>query len=360
MGMAYLYSPFFFIAHSIALLNPEIEANGYSVPYQVALGFAGVFWAITGVYFLFLFLCRFVSASAASITVAILSVGTNLFYYTYWEGAMSHGALFALLSITLWLGERYLERQHIRQGLLLGLLVGLIVLIRPSMVLPLLALIAFYVYRLRGKIKWVHIPVIVGFGLLIWLPQVVYWKYTTGSWLYYSYRGEGFFFNDPKIIEGLFGWRKGWLLYTPLMGLAILGVWPLLQHQKKWFWFIAPLFLAYIYVVFSWWCWWYGGSYGARPMIEFYPFLAIPMALVIQGIVKQKNWIRIPSFLLILSLAAYNVFAIWQYKKSLLHWDSMTKEAYQAIFLQTNWPDNYQEMIDPPDYEAAKNGKRDE
>jgi hypothetical protein len=360
MGMAYLYSPFFFIAHSIGLLNPEIEANGYSVPYQVALGFAGVFWAITGVYFLFLFLCRFVSASAASITVAILSVGTNLFYYTYWEGAMSHGALFALLSITLWLGERYLERQHIRQGLLLGLLVGLIVLIRPSMVLPLLALIAFYVYRLRGKIKWVHIPVIVGFGLLIWLPQVVYWKYTTGSWLYYSYRGEGFFFNDPKIIEGLFGWRKGWLLYTPLMGLAILGVWPLLQHQKKWFWFIAPLFLAYIYVVFSWWCWWYGGSYGARPMIEFYPFLAIPMALVIQGIVKQKNWIRIPSFLLILSLAAYNVFAIWQYKKSLLHWDSMTKEAYQAIFLQTNWPDNYQEMIDPPDYEAAKNGKRDE
>jgi hypothetical protein len=359
MGMAYLYSPFFFIAHGIALLNPEIEANGYSVPYQVTLGFAGVFWAITGVYFLFLFLCRFVSASAASIAVAIVFVGTNLFYYTFWEGAMSHGALFALLSITLWLGERYLEKQLLRQALVLGILAGLIVLIRPIMVLPLLALVVFYVYRLRGKINWVHIPVIIGFGLLIWLPQLAYWKYTTDTWFYYSYGGEGFFFNDPKIIKGLFGWRKGWLVYTPIMVLSILGAWPLLHHQKRWFWLIAPLFLANIYVIFSWWCWWYGGSYGMRPMIEFYPFLALPLAYFIQEFMAKRTWLRATVFSLIILLSAHNIFAIWQYKKSLLHWDSMTKEAYEAIFLQTNWPNNYDQLIDPPDYEAAKSGKRD-
>ncbi len=360
MGMAYMYSPFFFIAHGIASLLPQVEANGYSVPYQVALGFAGVFWAITGVYFLFLLLCRFVSASAASIAVAIIFVGTNLFYYTYWEGAMSHASLFALLAITLWLGERYLEKQLLREAISLGILVGLIILIRPIMVLPLLALVAFYVYRLRGKINWVHLPVIMGIGLLIWLPQLAYWKYTTDSWLYYSYGGEGFFFNDPKIIQGLVGWRKGWLIYTPLMGLAFLGTWPLLHHQKRWFWLIAPLFLAYIYVIFSWWCWWYGGSYGMRPMIEFYPFLALPLAFFIQAIIKQKKWISIPVFIVIITLAAYNIFAIWQYKKTMIHYDSMTKEAYQSVFLKIHWPNDYDQLIDPPDYEAAKKGKRDQ
>ena len=358
MGMAYLYSPFFFIAHAIATLNPDIPANGYSTPYQVALGFAGVFWAVTGLYFLFLFLCRFVSAPAASIAAAITFVGTNLFYYTYWEGAMSHASLFALLAITLWLGERYLEKQLLLQAVLLGVLAGLIILIRPIMVVPLLALVVFYVYRLRGKLNWVHIPVIVSMGLLIWLPQVAYWKYTTDSWLYYSYGGEGFFFNDPKIIKGLFGWRKGWLIYTPIMILAILGAWPLLHHQKRWFWLIAPLFLAYIYVIFSWWCWWYGGSYGMRPMIEFYPFLALPLAFLVQVIIKQKKWIKIPVFTLIIALAAHNIFAIYQYKKTILHYDSMTREAYEAIFLKTTWPEKYNELIESPDYEKAVEGER--
>lgn len=358
MGMAYLYAPFFFVGHTIASLNPEIEANGYTVPYQVALGFAGVFYAMCGVYFLFLFLGRFVAASAASIAVSIVFVSTNLFYYTFWEGAMSHASLFALISATLWLGEKYLEKPTLKIAIILGLLAGLIVLIRPIWVLPLLGLAIFYVIRLRGKLLWAHAPFILLFTLLPWLPQMAYWKYTTNHWLYYSYAGEHFFFNDPKIIEGLFSWRKGWLLYTPLMALSLGGFWFLAKHQRQWFWFIGISLLAYIYVIFSWWCWWYGGSYGMRPMIEFYPFLAIPLALVIQWILKQKRAVVLASFSLIIALAAYNVFAIWQYKQSMLHWDSMTKEAYQSIFFKTSWPENYAELIEAPDYEAAKKGER--
>ena len=97
-----------------------------------------------------------------------------------------------------------------------------------------------------------------------------------------------------------------------------------------------------------------------RPMIEFYPFLAIPVALVIQEILRQKRAVVLASFSLIIALAAYNVFAIWQYKQSMLHWDSMTKEAYQSIFFKTSWPENYAELIEAPDYEAAQKGMRDQ
>jgi hypothetical protein len=32
-----------------------------------------------------------------------------------------------------------------------------------------------------------------GSGLLVWLPQLAYWKMNTGHWFFYSYIGEPFF-----------------------------------------------------------------------------------------------------------------------------------------------------------------------
>ncbi len=359
MGMAYLYAPFFFVAHNVALFHPSFPASGYSLPYQVGLAFAGVFWAMLGVYFLFLFLCRFVQKRVAALTVAIIFIGTNLFYYTFWEGAMSHASLFALITLLLELAERYLEKQTVKKAVLLGLLVGLIILIRPIMVLPVLGLVVFYVIRLKGNIVWSHVPIVLLACFVPWLPQMAYWHFITGSWFYYSYGGEHFFFNDPKILEGLFSWRKGWLIYTPIMAFSILGFWFLYRNVRMWFWLIPPLFLGYIFVIFSWWCWWYGGSYGMRPMIEFYPFLALPLAFFVQAIFKARKAILFPAFIVIIALAAHNIFAITQYKKSLLHWDSMTAEAYKAIFLKTEWPAGYDAMLKTPNYEAAKKGVRE-
>jgi len=357
MGMTYMYAPFFFVAHAVALLSPEVVADGFSLPYQLALAFAGVFWAIVGVYFLFLFLSRFVTNRAAALSVAAVFVGTNLLYYTFWEGAMSHASLFGLMALVLEINERYLNKQTIKKAFLLGLLGGIIILIRPIMVLPLFGLVVFDVFRLKGAITWQHVPLVVLGVALPWLPQLLYWHFITGSWIYYSYEGEHFFFNDPQILNGLFSWRKGWLLYSPIMGFSLLGFAFLFQKQRAWFWLIAPLFLTYIFVIYSWWCWWYGGSYGSRPMIEFYPLLALPLAFLLDNVLKRW-WKTIPVLLVIFALAAYNVFQIWQYKQTMLHWDSMTEKTYKAIFLKTQWPENYVEMLQAPNYEAAKKGER--
>lgn len=359
MGMAYMYAPFFAIGHAVALLHPAIAANGFSLPYHLALAFAGVFWAVLGLYFLYLFLCRFVSQSVSVLSVAILFVGTNLLHYTFVEGAMSHASLFALLAVLLELGERYLENQSAKKAVLLGLLVGVIILIRPIMILPVLGLVIFYVIRLKGMIQWAHVPLILVAASVPWVPQMLYWQYITGSWLYYSYEGEGFFFTDPQIINGLFSWRKGWLVYTPIMSFSIVGFWQLYKRQRAWFCLIAPLFVGYIFVIFSWWCWWYGGSFSSRPMVEFYPFLALPLALFVQQIVQLRKVFQIVVFSVLLALASLNVFQMMQYQKSILHYDSMTGETYKAIFLKLYWPEGYSDTVRPPNYEAAKNGQRD-
>ena len=57
--------------------------------------------------------------------------------------------------------------------------------------------------------------------VLVWVPQMIYWNEMTGHWLYFSYGSdERFFFGDPAIIKGLFSYRKGLFIYTPLLLFA--------------------------------------------------------------------------------------------------------------------------------------------
>jgi len=54
-----------------------------------------------------------------------------------------------------------------------------------------------------------------------------------------------------------------------------------------------------------------------------------------------------------------NQFQINQYRTSLLHWDSMTKEAYWGIWGKKTWPEGYDKMIKVPDYEKALKGEEE-
>ena len=46
------------------------------------------------------------------------------------------------------------------------------------------------------------------------------WKWQTGSWVVYSYKDEGFDFMHPHFWEFLFSFQKGWLLWSPIIGIA--------------------------------------------------------------------------------------------------------------------------------------------
>jgi hypothetical protein len=109
-------------------------------------------------------------------------------------------------------------------------------------------------------------------------------KQTPAHGSYYSYGDEGFFFTNPQIINGLFSYRKGWLIYTPLMIFALLGILTLARRKFQQFFIPVLIFtVANIYVVYSWWCWWYGGSFGSRPMIDSYPLMAVALAGMVYG-----------------------------------------------------------------------------
>lgn len=362
MGVSVLYSPFFFIAHQHAKMA-NVPADGYSWPYSMWLALSSVFYAFLALFFLRKILLRFFNDKITTITLLIIAFGTNWFFYVTNEGPMSHTYSFFLFTLFLLYTIKWHEFKSVSNAVTLGVVGGLIVLVRPSNIVIFIIPIFYGVFNKESfvwklnliKNNWHHLILILFLIGLIFYPQLLYWKKATGDWFYYSYGNEGFYFSNPKILKGLFSYRKGWLVYTPLMIFALAGVPMLFKKMREFAFPVTLFFIVNIYIVFSWWCWWYGGSFGMRALIETYAILAIPLALFIQYIFKQKLWLQVIASILIFLLISLNLFQTLQYRRTVIHWDSMTKEAYWAVFGTLTIPDNYQDLIQIPDYDSALN-----
>jgi len=364
MGLSILWAPFETIAHWYAKMS-HYKADGYSKPYSVAIFIAALFYLALGLFVLRKLLLKHFSEITTGIVLFLVVIGTNLMYYVISEPGMSHVYNFCLIILLIHFTIKWLEHPSWYFSVAFGLVVGLIILIRPVNIITLFIPLLWGVTSIKEIKKrfswllsnWKMLSLAVFVSLLVVLPQLVYWKVATGHWIYYSYQKEGFYFLNPHIIDGLFSYRKGWLLYTPIMAFALVGLVFLKKYvQGASLAIIVTLGVA-IYVIYSWWSWWYGGSFGSRPMIDFYGLLAIPLAAFIQQVIRSK-WIIKSVVILVLGFLVYlNQFQMSQYRTSLLHWDSMTKKAYWAIMFKKSWPPNYDKLIQSPDYKKALKGE---
>lgn len=363
-GNAIMYLPFFLSAHLYATATHH-DANGYSRPYDEALHYSSLAYLLIALWLLTGYLRKYFSWTAVVITVLSLPLATNLFYYTTHESAMSHVYSFFLFTLFVITTEKWHHNKFkLSYSIFLGLLLGIITLVRPTNIIIALLPMIYGISSIKDvglnfKLLWQKkksfIALIVSFFCIAFI-QPLLWKWGTGNWLVYSYGDEGFYFLDPHIMDGLFSYRKGWLVYTPIMIFGLLGMFFLFKSRSEWRWAV-PLFLfLHIYIIFSWWCWWYGGSFGARSMIETYAILAIPFAAFFHFILKNFCWRKILATVLIYLFIKLNFFQTKQYIVTLIHWDSMTKEAYWEVFLEEQFPENYHELLEPPDYEKAKKG----
>jgi hypothetical protein len=367
MGMSTLYAPFFLVAHSYASLSRHYVADGFSPPYHLALLLGGVFHLVLGLIFLKKVLLNYFSPVVTSITLFLTVAGTNLFFYASFEAAMSHAYSFGLFSAFLFFTIGWHDKPELKKSIILGLLTGLITLVRPSNVLILLF---FILYGITNKETLLHTfslllkhschLLLMGFFfMLVWLPQLLYWKHVTGEWLYWSYGDQGFFFDNPQILNGLFSFRKGWFIYTPLMMLAAAGILLLLKKNRQFFLPMTIFISINIYVILSWWCWWYGGSFGLRAFIESYALLTIPLAAIVEKIFHWRLSLKLSAFLLLASLTVHSIFQSFQYHYGAIHWDSMNREAWFHTFGKLKPDKEFQKLLHPPDYEMAMKGMKE-
>ncbi len=362
MGLSYLYSPFFFAANAYAK-KTDFKANGFTKPYQVSMQFSSIFYLLFGLFFLLKILRRYFKEWVVAVTILAIGLGTNLMAYTTREPSMSHSFSFSFITIFIWLTIKWHERKSIGLSILTGLVFGLIFLIRPTNIVVFLFFIFYGISSPKDfspKIRelffhWKSLLVIIFFTILMWVPQFAYWKYTTGNWLFFSYTSnEGFFWTQPAIWKGLFGIRKGFFIYTPIMIFSIIGMFHIRKFAKEFVIAIPLVFIIATYIILSWWTWWYGGSFGMRPYIDYYGFLAIPMAAFLQKSLdfrKFFKYLAIYTFSFTFLLGVY--FYVKYYYRS-IHFDAMTWKAMNHSFFKIRPDGKFYQLLDSPDYEKAK------
>ena len=360
-GLAVLYSPFFFAAHYLAPIF-DYPANGFSEPYKFFLVLSTLFYLCLGLVYIRKILLYFkFSEFETAVTILLLGLATNLLAYSTQQAPMSHVYSFALFSMFVYLTINWHCKKNLITFAGIAALFGIITLVRLSNGVIFLFFILYNVHTIKDifrKISWREILLLISMVVIVWSPQIAYWKYVTGHYFIYSYNDERFFFLDPKIYKGLFNFRKGWLIYTPIMIFSILGFFKLKNELAEVRSAILIYFIVNLYIVFSWWCWWYGGSIGQRALIESYALLSIPLAAFVRYIFTRKWPIKTAFTLLSLFFIWLNIFQIYQNENGSLHHEGMTQKLYFKQFGKLKPIPQFNDLLVWPNAEESKSGKR--
>lgn len=345
-GVALFEAPLFFAAHAYCL-GPwsEHPADGYSAPYQLGVQLSSILFAFLGLLLLRSFLLRHTSDRAAALAILTLALGTNLFFYSTVDAGMSHPYLFFLFAAVLERTDAWHRSPSRGKTIGLGLALGLVILTRPiDFIVVLVPLL--WTHGLGWRAKWAlvrkyrtHILLAAIAAVVPLIPQLLYWKATTGHFIFYSYRSEGFNWTDPHIIDGLFSYRKGWFIWSPLVVLGFIGLAIMLADKSKraLAWPILVFFPLALYGIFSWYQWWYGGGFGSRPLVDTLPLLALPIAVLAEKAMAKHVLLGALLAIVILAGIHLNLFQQRQFLQTIVHWDGMTKERYWEIWGKENW-----------------------
>lgn len=308
VGVAILLLPFFLVAHALTLATGGV-ADGFSPLYQCAVALAALCYGLLGLFFLRRILEKTLPPHSVGFTLLVMTFGTNLFHYLTFDATFSHAYSFFLCAVFVWLTARWSELPSLRTAILIGVTAGAIVLVRPTNAIILLyfPLRAFESFAALRK-AWSLLLVIVLTALVTLIPQFAYWKLSTGHYIVYSYGNEHFDFASPHPLLVLFSIKKGLFLWSPVLLLSMAGLYATIRTQAAEVRAILIVLALQLAIVSSWWCWWYGGSFGHRAFTEYVVFFTIGAAALLKQ-TKHLKAVRVAC----VAATAFSVLAMALY-----------------------------------------------
>ncbi|MBG0782802.1 MAG: hypothetical protein H0S84_11075 [Bacteroidales bacterium] len=343
VGTAVSLMPFFLTAHLIATQDSNIEADGYSLIYQDFVFYAALFYLFIGLLFLRKLLEIYRVPTGYIFVLQIVTLfSSSLMYYASNLPSFSHVYSFAFVNLFLYFISKYNIKPHKNELYWAAFALGMIILIRP--VNGLIILFVPYIFdswstfilTLKSIFTRNKLALIISTAIILLLISIqpVIWYLQTGNFYVNSYQEERLILTQPNIIKFLFSYQKGFFVYAPAFFILILlGV--ITSASKKNYWklfsFLVP-YLIVVYILSSWWVWFYGASYGSRVMIDYYGVIILFGSSFYS--IKTK-FIKQATFLLFGFFIYLAIVQTFQYKNFIMHWARMNKERYWQIFLKT-------------------------
>jgi hypothetical protein len=174
-----------------------------------------------------------------------------------------------------------------------GLVSGLAFVTRSTAVVYLLfpMVVAAGVIRDTSWKRWLPRSTLALAGAFVpVILQMGAWKSVYGHTIVFSYQGESFNLASPKILAVLFSDFHGLFNWHPflLIGFSAFVVSALRARDIRIVWVISSLLIIYLNA--SWWCYWFGSSFGNRAFEVLNLFAMLGTALLLDR--PKPSWIR--------------------------------------------------------------------
>ncbi len=299
VGPAMLWSPFLLVAHGSVLLARALGSNvspdGFSAPYRYAMAFGTGLYGFLALLISFRLARKYVGPLWSFVATFAVWWASSLPIYIYFNPSWSHAHSAFIVALFLWYWDATREGRSLAQWLFLGVIVGLMldVYYANLMVVSVLAVEAVGQY---AKILRSGRPVVQNFlelltrHLLFGLMVIVVMVPTFISrWIVYGGPFEtgyvpirDFLWRSPAFFSVLFSSDHGLLSWTPLLGLAILGLLFFTFRLPK---VGIPFFTALVafYLFLSFYPDWAGiSSYGNRFFVSLTPLFILGLAYLLE------------------------------------------------------------------------------
>jgi hypothetical protein len=335
-GTSLTLAPFYLTGHLLNYLYGH-PLDGYSVWYLIMANVGTLFYILMGMILLVWILREFsISEQTISLVLIATVFGTNLLHYTVTEPSMSHLYSFAFVNLFVFGFLKFFKTPSSRYLLIGTLGLGIVTLIRPVNIMVILSLpfLAGSVSTFKDGFTFLfRKPVVLIYSAMAFFVitgiQLVIYKIQTGDFFVYSYRDEGFNFLRPHFIDFLVSYKKGFFVYTPMAFLALFGIYYIYRENRFRSISLVLFYLLVVYVLSSWYMWYYGGGFSQRPMVEYLVYFMIPLAILIE----RSNYKWIVKGLTI-ALVVVCLIQTIQYRNGYIHWSDMNKELYWNNFLR--------------------------
>lgn len=341
VGVSLLLLPFFLAGYAAALMF-SFPADGYSVPFQLAVALAALTYAAVGLNFIKNIFREFrIRDSVTAILIVLIYFGTNLLHYTISEAGMSHVYSFALVSAFMYFSLLTVRNRKTRDLMASAILLGLILLVRPNNVFA--VFIIFLWFRSAAEcadfFRWLFRNRQFYLSLLLCLSivslQALTWYLQSGSFIQNTYKRDGFYWSDPQIVKMLFGFDGGFFIYTPLCIVLLFGLTSL--YRRSVFAFVsAVVLLAVLFYFFSaYWAYTYFDGLGIRVLVDYYALFALFGGIMFEELFADTK--AIAAALAVCGIAMLlNLVYTYQANRGIILRAGMNYEKFRYVFLRTS------------------------
>jgi hypothetical protein len=330
-GLAILWAPFMVLAHGwLALLNLFGGAHtldGYTNPYQRAVGLGTLLYGFTGFVLAFRIMRDYFSDRLALVAVVATAAGTFALWYLVVESSMSHGVSMFAATLFLYVWHRA-RRAGLAAGergaglpigwwLALGLSAGVMAMVRwQNITIAIVpsAILLWEAYR-RGD-RWGRgVGAMAVAGLVGAFPQLLFWRVVRGGWISLPAGDHGWNPTELFVADILWSSNHGLFATTPLVLFAVLGLGLFFRRDRTLALALTVAFLFQVLANSASGDWWGGPGFGARRFDSCFLAFAVGLAALL-------TWLRRRPFVapaaLLAAFVGLNVLLMIDVRSGLL------------------------------------------